>query len=103
MKTDSYTKVLLSLIAACLLVLTIKNIGLIPELHASAEAPALAGSRFLSVPVNDDGSINVRLSGSDVIKIDLSDISTSDKLNINVEEVGGSYIFGGALPVEMED
>ncbi|MDZ7848118.1 MAG: hypothetical protein U5L96_15955 [Owenweeksia sp.] len=37
------------------------------------------------------------------MEVDITDISTSDKLNINLSEVGGSYLFGGRIPVSVDD
>lgn len=103
MKTDNYTKALLTVIAACLVVLTIHNVGLLPTAYANeATTTPVPAAPSVAVPLNDDGSISVRLVPSETISIDITDISTADKLKVNLEEVGGSYIYN-AFPVEIEE
>jgi hypothetical protein len=103
MKTDNYTKALLTVIAASLVVLTIHNVGLFPKAYANeAAATPVPAAPTVALPLNDDGSINVRLVPSETISIDIQDISTSDKLNVNLKEVGGSFIYN-AIPVEIEE
>ncbi len=115
MKIDTYTKGILTVIAACLLLLTVKQFDLIPT--AKADVPGTGMDKYVVMPTNPDGSINVRLAPNEVMDVDLVDISTydelevelvrintSDELDVNIDEVGGSYVSsGGPIRVEVED
>jgi hypothetical protein len=57
MKTDIYTKTVLTIIAICLVVLALGNGGFIPE----AQAEIKSKPKYVMVPINADGSINVRV------------------------------------------
>lgn len=84
MKTDNYTKFLLTIIAACLCILVLQNVKLVPE--AQAEIPA----RYALVPLNDDGSINVK-----VIEQSVTDV--------NIQAIGGMRVFGNTLNVKINN
>lgn len=130
MKTDTYTRVLLSIIAICLIKLSFGHISPFPEAHAGSDRQTTPKGTYGLVPLNEDGSITVRLSPleevdvniknistwdklkvniadistSDELKVDLSDISTSDELDINLDELGGSNIMmGESIPVKIKD
>ncbi|MFK7950396.1 MAG: hypothetical protein AB8G11_22595 [Saprospiraceae bacterium] len=128
MKIDRYTKFILTVIAFCLVVLTLNNVDIFPKAYAN-DAMNYGGNYGL-VPMNEDGSINVRLQGideaideldvnivgidtydelevnivevntNDELKVELTEISTSDELDINIDEVGGWVVNGGKLPIE---
>ena len=56
--------------------------------------------RYAIVPVNADGSIDVRLKSSgETLDINISRISTSDELDINIDEIG-NYSVSGELPIK---
>ena len=122
MKTDYYTKAMLTVIAVCLVLLVVKDQSLFPIAKAGYNSPGF-------IPLNEDGSINVKLSGydemdvvikgietydqlkvnltdvntSDMIKVDLSEISTRDELDVNLDEIGGSFLpMGGPIPVKTD-
>ena len=125
MRTDTYTKGLLTVIAACLLVIVCIQLDLLPQAHANANHPGYA-----TVPVQEDGTILVTLATvapdadmdvvitgirtsdemevelvdintSDVMKVDLYKVSTDDELDVNVDEIGGSWLnAGGPIPVK---
>ena len=59
MKTDFYTKAILTLIAACLVVLVLRPLSLVPT--AAAAAAPVGGRSYGLVPVNADGSLIVRM------------------------------------------
>lgn len=122
MKTDKYTKIVLTVIAVCLTVNTLQSIDLIPKAYANSPdgytAPIPAG--FGLVPVNADGLIdvnikdistydelNVNLKGIDTyekLPVTLKAIDTSDELDINLDEIGGSWINpGGPLKVQIQN
>lgn len=117
MKTDLYTKGILTVIAIALSIIVLKDISIIPEAHASSNAnvPSM-NSNYGLIPVNEDGSINVRLVSTeqldvniknidtyDELRVDLRRINTSDELDINIDEIGGGWISsGGPIPVKIE-
>jgi len=82
MKTDLYTKTILTVIAGALAILALQNTDLFPKANASKTSRV-----FATVPVNPDGSINVKFA---------------ETMKVNVAEVGGSYIYG-ALPINIKE
>ena len=86
MKQIKYLNGVLTVIAACLLLITLAVTGLIPKANASPN-PGLNEKKFVSVPVNQDGSINVKIN---------------DVMDVNIEEVGG-YSTYGKVPVEVKN
>lgn len=110
MKTDHYTKFIFTIIAICLVIIVIRDIELIPKVHANN----IPVNNYSLIPVNSDGSINVRVSNMDEIdvnikkidtydklKVDLNSISTRDEVDINIDEVGGRYVSSGG-PIEVK-
>ena len=106
MKTDKLTKSLLAIIAFNLSLITLSMLDLIPKAQANNGLDESAAMYGL-VPINEDGSVNVRLISSDEIDVNISDISTYDELNVtlkeietsdilevNIEEVGGYRTYG---------
>ncbi len=117
MKTDLYTKCILTVIAIALSFIVFKDIDIIPKAHASSNTnTAIPTSNYGLVPVNEDGSITVRLSTTeqldvniknidtyDELRINLYGISTSDELDVNLDEIGGGWINnGGPVPVKIK-
>ena len=114
MKTDKYTKVLLTIIALCLINLSLGEVDLFPKAYAGEND---AGLKYGLVPLNDDGSITVRLSTldeidvnitdistTDELRVDLAEISTSDEMDVNIEEVGGHFVHStSGIPVKVKD
>lgn len=130
MKTDKYTRILLTIIAICLIRLSFGDLSPFPEVRAGNDYQTTPSGTYGLVPLNDDGSITVRLSPaeeidvnisnistwdelkinvadistSDELKIDLSNISTSDELDVNFDEIGGSHIsMGEPIPVKIKN
>ncbi len=113
MKTDSYTKFIFTIIAICLVLIVVRDIDIVPKAHASNTS----SKNYGIVPINDDGTITVRLSNTDEIdvniknidtydklKVDLNTISTRDELDINIDEIGGSYVSsGGPIKVKLQN
>jgi hypothetical protein len=108
-KTDLYTKVILTAIALFLGIISLSQLQLIPSLHASENpSSSLDLPNYSMVPVNADGSINVRMETMDVRIVDIntydllpvkiSDIATSDLLNVNLKDVD-TY---EAVPVDIK-
>lgn len=115
MKTDLYTKTILTVIAIALTALVFKNTNIVNE----AKADKITLSRYASIPLNEDGSINVKLvsdmdvniksvGGSSVygtIPINLKEVSGSSfygTLPVNIKEYGGSSVSSSGLPVNIE-
>lgn len=92
MKTDFYTKTVLTVIAICLIILVFKQVDIIPK--AYAETPYSNFNSNLNyglVPLNKDGSIDVNI------------VSGSDMIDVNIAEVGGWNTWGKVPVVIKED
>ena len=63
MKTDLYTKTILSIIALVLSLNLLAEFNFISKAYAKSENFIIPN--YLSIPVNEDGSINVKLSKRD--------------------------------------
>ncbi len=98
MKTDMYTKTVLTVIALALSVLVIQNSGLI----STAQASRSNINSFSQVPVNEDGTISVKVANDmdvNISKIGGSSVCGSYGLPVNIQALAGSSIYG-ALPVK---
>ena len=97
---ELYNKTILGLIAGCLPVL-------VYEERSSAHPCEFYKSsmdKYVLLPANKDGSLNVRLISSGVLDVNIKDISTRDKLNVNIKELGGGFIrYNGPLNVKIDD
>lgn len=87
MKTNNYLKIVLTVIAINLTLLTAKELNLIPVANAAnvPVKPAKGGTNYGFIPVNDDGTISVKVSNSDAINVKLTAISSSytwDPINV---------------------
>lgn len=92
MKTDFYTKLVLTVIALCLTILTLQNIEIVPKAYAGPNNNTLNPSKnYALVPLNANGSIDVNITS----------INTSDELDVNIDEVGGSSVYR-SIPVKNE-
>ena len=109
MKTDMYTKAVLTIIALCLSVIVIKDLEIIPKAHAADNAITSVPINYAAIPINEDGSINVRFANTetldvnireidtyDELRVDLRNINTSDELDVNLDEIGGGWLSNGA-------
>ncbi|MEM6726108.1 MAG: hypothetical protein AAF598_18845 [Bacteroidota bacterium] len=105
-QSEHYLKGVLTVIACCLILLTLSALDVMPKAHANENHPAYDGAviHYGLVPVNPDGSITVRLSAHSELDVNIADISTRDELNVNVSEIGGGFVsHGGPIPVEIDD
>ena len=132
MKVDTFTKVVLTVIAVNLTIITVKNLAIIPKAYASETSTAntvFPATEYGLVPVNNDGSINVKLSSYDeldvnIVGIETTDdieanivgirtsneldvnivgVETTDELDVNLDEIGGAYVsYGGPILVDVE-
>ncbi|MBI4929501.1 MAG: hypothetical protein HY841_01975 [Bacteroidetes bacterium] len=82
MKTDVYTKTVLTIIAGALILIAFQNTDFFPKANASKSTAA-----FAAIPLNPDGSINVKFT---------------ETMKVNVAEVGGNYIYG-AMPINIKE
>lgn len=81
-KTDQYTKLLLSIIAGCLLISTLQSLGMLPTANAN--------------PENTNTSA---LYNNSVIDVNIKSIDNNVLFDINVEEINGYSIYDG-IPVK---
>ncbi len=120
MKTDRYTKVILTIIAICLTINIAKEFELIPSAYASEETnTTTVNSNYRLVPINEFGAMDVRIvdintydelnvnlksvDTYDEVKVNIKSIETSDELDVNIDEVGGGFIsHSGPLPVTIK-
>ncbi len=119
MKTDKYTKIVLTVIAICLTINVVKEFNFVPTAYANESMNTLAiPEGFKMVPINTTQVMDVRLvdintsdelnvnlksvSTYNPINVNLKKIETSDKLDVNLKELGGRWVPYGALPVKME-
>ncbi len=99
MKTDLYTKSILTVIAAALSIIAFREFPIANR----AEASQTDFNKFASVPVNEDGSINVKMvSDMDVNIRSIGGSSIYGTLPINLKEIGGSSFYG-SLPVNFKE
>lgn len=82
MKTDFYTKTILTVIAISLVLIAFQNSVIIPTAQANSE-------KFVTLPLNNDGSLNV------VVK------KMPDELDVNIKEVD-SWAFQYVRPIKVE-
>lgn len=79
MKTDFYTKTVLTIIAVCLLILTLQNVDIIPKAYASEPTKYLNASNSKNyglVPLNADGSIDVNIKSAQTMDVNIESCST---------------------------
>lgn len=120
MKTDFYTKTVLTVIALCLTILVSKEFIIFPSVYASEKkAEPLIDSGYRLVPVNEFETIDVRIvdintydelnvniksiDSYDELKVNINSIDTSDELDVNIDEIGGGFIsHGGPIKVSLD-
>lgn len=76
MKSNIYLKVVLTVIAINLTLLTAKELNLISTANA-ADVPAKPGkngTNYGFIPVNEDGTINVRIKSGEVMDVRVMDV-----------------------------
>ena len=108
MKIDKFTKVVLTVIAVNLTLLTVKNLDIIPKAYANESTSKVKFTPSMNyglVPLNDDGSITVKLSSYDEIDVNITNItniSTYDNLKIVVDEVAPYAFSYCTVPVKIK-
>ena len=105
MKTDLYTKTVLTVIALCLIIIVFKQVDIVPNVYGdSQKANIKANLNYGLVPLNQDGSVDVNIKSTmSTMDVSIVDISTSDELDVNIDEVGGGYVSYGKLPVVIKE
>jgi len=102
MKQVKYLNAVLTVIAFCLVIITLSVTGLIPI--ASAQTIP-NNNKTVQDPVNNDGSITVKFAANQKMDVNLASIRgfdmSSSPLKVDIEEVGG-YKTYGKLPVEIK-
>ncbi|MFT5078012.1 MAG: hypothetical protein ACI836_001226 [Saprospiraceae bacterium] len=119
MKTDTYTKTILTVIAVCLSINVIQTLDIIPSAQATTNTPETLEVEYHLVPVSpnqvmdvrivdintyDEMNINIKgIDTSEELKVNLKSIDTTDELDVNIDEVGGSWVSnGGPIKVKVE-
>ena len=117
MKTDIYTKTILTIIAICLSINLVKDFNIIPSAYANtSEKDSHIPNGHIIVPenqvmdvrlvnINTSDKLNVNIKGIDTyneLKVNVNKIETKDLLNVNLHSLGGSWVSsGGPLPVKV--
>ena len=90
MKFDLYTKSVLTVIAICLTINVLKDFDIMPKAYANEplknELNLLPNKNYGLIPVNADGTIDVNIKSSSEMKVDISTISTWDKMRVVIKE-----------------
>ena len=119
MKTDNYTKIILTVIAVCLTLNVIQNLDIIPSAHAANNdidkseieyhlVPVMPNQvmdiRIVDINTSDEMNVNIKsVDTYDEFKVNLKSIDTTDELDVNIDEVGGSWVSsGGPIKVKIE-
>ena len=129
MKTDTYTKTLLTIIAICLTINTVKSIDIFPKAYAGNETESnsmtkisededISNYRLIKlnefetldvriVDINTYDELNVNIKSVDTydeFDVNIKNIETTDELDINIDEIGGRYLTNGqAINVKIID
>lgn len=114
MKTDLYTKTILTIIAVCLTINVVQQLEIIPSAYASEEnkpnpsslmpATETIDVRIVDINTYDELNVNVKsIDSYDEMKVNIKSIDTSDELDVNIDEVGGSWVNSGSpIPVTIK-
>jgi hypothetical protein len=95
MKTDTFTKVVLSIIAINLTLLSFKNLDIVPKAYAGEPNPLHGLSYRMNyglIPLNKEGGIDVTIRS----------IKPGETLDVNIQRIGGFATFG-EIPIEIKD
>jgi hypothetical protein len=130
MKTDFYTKTILTVIAIALTLTVLKDYQIIPTATASVKKTESDSRgtiseeitdfdayrlvkmsemntmdvRIVDISTYDELQVNIKsIDSDDELNVNLKSIKTTDELDVNIDEVGGRSIFSGsAIPVKLE-
>lgn len=111
MKTDTYTKAILTVIAICLTINVIKDCEIFPSAYASETKKAtkvpvneVMDVRLVDINTSDQLNVNLKkIDTYDELKVNLKKIETREKLDVNLSEIGGKWVSnGGPIPVKVQ-
>jgi hypothetical protein len=116
MQSNHLNRLLLSGILICLVIIIYQNqrslhLQEVPASPASLSEPAVRMVNnapdltpgLAIVPLNPDGSIDVRVKGvDDVIDVNIEEIDTYDKLNVHIKSAD-NYALQNAGPVKVKE
>ena len=89
MKSDFYTKTILTVIAICLTINVLKDLDLIPTAYAKtpvkSETNVLNAKNYGLIPVNADGTIDVNIKSTEKMDVNIASITSYDKLRVIVQ------------------
>src|SRR5690554_2900204 len=112
MKTDTYTKTILTIIAVCLTINVVKDFEIFPSAYAhnadnntavsNVEASSVMDVRLVDIRTSNELNVNLKnVSTYQPVPVNLKKIETSDKLQTNISEIGGRWMsHGGPVPVK---
>ena len=115
MKTDLYTKVVLTIIAVALSINVLQHADLIPEAQANNQPgpepipnvmPAVMDVNIKSIDTYDEMPVKIKdIDTYDVLRVNLKEIETNDELDVNIDEIGGTStnFSNGVLDVRIKD
>ena len=121
MKTDSYTKIVLTVIAVCLSINTITRLDIFPKAYANETAvPTVNAPNYGLVPLNENGLVEVSIKDintydelyvnlrgvdtSEEVNVNIKSIDSSDEIDVNIDEVGGNWVNpGGPVKVQIQN
>jgi hypothetical protein len=104
-----YLHAVLTVIAVCLVLITFAVTGIMPTAHANK-----TNQRFISVPVNPDGSINVKFVKGETIDVNIDEIndrsisgseipvSFKSPIDVNLKDIFGSSLYYTPLRVRID-
>lgn len=129
MKTDLYTKSILTIIAFTLTLIVLKNYQIIPAAYANDTTAKDNYSshvsekitdfenyrlvkmsdlntmdvRIVDISTYDELNVNIKsIESYDEMKVNLKSIETNDELDVNIDEVAGRSIYSGnGIPVQI--
>ncbi len=114
MKTDLYTKTILTVIAFCLTLNVVKDFDIIPSAYASnssTETTTLLAPmsetidvRIVDINTYDELNVNIKsVDTYDEVKVNINSIDTTDELDVNIDEIGGGWVNnGGPIKVKLD-
>jgi len=122
MKTDNYTKIILTIIAVCLTFNVAKDLDIIPSAYAfentnstvmvnppinvvPLSALETIDVRIVDINTYDELNVNIKsVDTYDELKVNINSIDTSDELDVNIDEIGGGWVnHGGPIKVQVQN
>ena len=95
-----YLKFILTVIAFCLLTITANILGFLPAVQAKSYS-----NHFVNLPLNPDGSLNVRLVKNETLDVNINQINgkelESRTLDVNIDQIGANPIIHQTLDVNV--